>query len=186
MDSVSDFRLLIGRARTADPEAVAELVKLYEADVRRAARAALGPGLQHLVDSVDLVQSIHRSLLAYLQRDATQPESPAHLCALALLMVRRKIGRQWRKERRHRSWSESADTAVSHHRTAEHDPARAVLLDDQVQNLLDSLDLTDRQVVELRLMGYNTAAAARMLGIDADILRVRLSRLRRALKVKWL
>jgi RNA polymerase sigma-70 factor (ECF subfamily) len=36
--------------------------------------------------------------------------------------------------------------------------------------------------VELRLQGYSTADAARELGLDADVLRVRLSRLRQRLR----
>ena len=48
--------------------------------------------------------------------------------------------------------------------------------------ILPHLDDKDRRLVELRLQGFSTAEAARQLGEDADVLRVRLSRLRRRLR----
>ncbi len=48
----------------------------------------------------------------------------------------------------------------------------------------ESVEERNRRVVELRLLGFSTAEVARKLGLDADVLRVRLSRMRRRLRDK--
>jgi RNA polymerase sigma-70 factor (ECF subfamily) len=58
-----DFAALIARAQAGDPTALAELVRRYESRVRLVARVLLGKALQPYLDSMDLVQSVHRSLL---------------------------------------------------------------------------------------------------------------------------
>ena len=61
------------------------------------------------------------------------------------------------------------------------DPAAEAALRDQIERLLSQLGDTERRVMELRLEGFTTAEVARRLGLDSDVLRVRLSRLRRRL-----
>ena len=66
----------------------------------------------------------------------------------------------------------------------EDDPARAAQFHDQVRRVCAGLDATERQLVELRLQGYRTVEAAEQLSLDADVLRVRLSRLRHRLEAE--
>lgn len=47
---------------------------------------------------------------------------------------------------------------------------------------MSTLDETERRLIELRLEGCTTAEVARQLGLDPDVLRVRLGRLRRRLR----
>jgi RNA polymerase sigma-70 factor (ECF subfamily) len=178
-----EFAALVAQARAGDTEAVARLARLYEPEVRIFARVHLGPALQPYLDSMDLVQSVHRSLLVGLRLHKFSLEGPENLLALALTMVRRKIARHWRKHRRQQRQDEQAETlpelltALS---GAE--PPRVAQRHDALRKLCEQLSEQERRIVELRLEGHTTAAAARELGLNADVLRVLLSRLRRRLR----
>jgi RNA polymerase sigma-70 factor (ECF subfamily) len=156
--------------------------------VRIVARVLLGPALRPHVDSLDLVQSVHRSLMMGLRQDRFDISTPENLVALTLTMVRRKVARKWRHERRQQRLSHGPTSSTDLARTletlvsGEANPARAAELNDAVEQLCSSLSDTERRLMELRLSGYSTAEAARELGADADVLRAHLSRLRQRLR----
>ena len=64
----------------------------------------------------------------------------------------------------------------------EPDPSQAAALQEARERLCRNLDETERQMILLRLEGHSTAEVARQLGLDANVLRVRLSRLRQRLR----
>src|SRR5439155_1823730 len=68
--------------------------------VRIVARVLIGPALRPYLDSMDLVQSVHKSLMVGLRLDEFDLSAPENLLALATTMVRRKVARQWRRHRR--------------------------------------------------------------------------------------
>jgi RNA polymerase sigma-70 factor (ECF subfamily) len=182
------FAGLLERARQGDDDALAELARTYEPEVRLVARYLLGPALRPYLDSVDLVQSVHKSLLLGLRGDRYDLSSPDKLVALALTVVRRKAARQWRRVRRQQRLSHGGPapgepvqllTSLS---SPGEDPARAAQLRDAIEHLWKHLNATERRLVELRLQGHSTVEVARELGLDADVLRVRLSRLRQRLR----
>ncbi len=182
------FADLLERARQGDAAALAELARTYEPEVRLVARYRLGPALRPYLDTVDLVQSVHKSLLLGLRGDRFDLSSPDKLVALALTIVRRKVARHWRRLRRQHRLShagpagEDAVQTLASLSSPGDDPARAAQLRDAVQHLWNHLDAGERRLIELRLQGLSTADAARELGQDADVLRVRLSRLRQRLR----
>src|SRR5262245_2403719 len=94
------FADLLKRARDGDGAALGQLARTYEGDLRIAARVHLGQALRPYLDSLDLVQSVHRSLMIGLRTDKVDVSNPGALIALALTMVRRKVARQWRRHRR--------------------------------------------------------------------------------------
>jgi DNA-directed RNA polymerase specialized sigma24 family protein len=96
------FAALLARAREGDSAAAAELVGRYESRVRLVARVLLGTALQPHLDSMDLVQSVHRSLLLGVRQGKFAVSTPEELVALATTMVRRKVARKWRHLRRQR------------------------------------------------------------------------------------
>jgi RNA polymerase sigma factor (sigma-70 family) len=183
-----DFESLLADARRGDPAAVEQLVRSYESEVRLVARLRLGPALRPYLDSVDLVQSVHRSLMLGLQQDKFDISSPEKLVALASTMVRRKVARAWRRIKRQQRY----ETGDSNHPaqvdllasfgSSQTDPQLQIQIRDQIEHVCRDLSDTERQLIELRLEGHNTAAAARILGLDPDVLRVQLSRLRRRLR----
>ena len=185
--STSNFALLLAQAQAGDEAAAVELARQYESEVRIVARVLLGPALRPYLDSLDLVQSVHRSLLLGLRGGKVDVTSPERLVALTITMVRRKVARQWRRHQRQKrldagsgNWEDLADRLLAVTRREE-DPARQAQARDTLWRACQAMDDTDRRTIELRLAGYSTAEAARELALDPDVLRVRLSRLRQRL-----
>lgn len=185
-DTGDQFNSLLKQAQDGDADAVAHIVRLYEPEVRRAARVLLGPALRPLLDSVDLAQSIHRSVLVHLRKGKFEVTSADHLMALALTMVRRHIARHWRRIRRqiHLTADAADDTTATGPAPDADDPARQVEHAEQIEHVLGRLNEVDRRLIELRLLGHSTADAARSLDLDPDVARVRLSRLRARLRLE--
>lgn len=166
-----------------------QLVTQYEARVRAAARVLLGPALRPHLDSIDLAQSVHRTLLDGLQENKFDFASPDELLGLLMTVVKRKVARQWRKARRqsHPDRSED-DTAglLASLNSREENPEGEAQIRDAVEGLLENLSGVEKQMIELRLQGYRTSEVAEQLGIDAKVLRARLSRLRARLRQEGL
>lgn len=187
-ESTAQFAELLARVRDGDEAATIQLVKRYEARVRLTARVLLGPALRPHLDSVDIAQSVHRTLLFGLKHDKFDLNSSDQLLALLLTVVRRKVAHQWRKAQRQRRLSTATDSMESPVSllaamvSPQHDPAGSAAINDSVTQLLQGLDGTDRQAIELRLSGYSTVEVAAELGLDARVLRARLSRLRQRLR----
>jgi RNA polymerase sigma-70 factor (ECF subfamily) len=187
VESPDDFPILIARARLGDEEALAELFQRYEPEVRVAARVLLGRALRVQLDSMDLVQSVYHCLLVGLRQNKFDLNTPQQLLGLAMTMVRRKVAHHWRRMRHVPRFTPAPETegmgnVLTAAPTPEPGPAETAQYNDTLKFLYSKLEEKDRQVVELRLQGYSTAEVARRLGLDADVLRVRLSRLRRRLR----
>ena len=182
------FAVLLSRARQRDPEAVGALCQQYEGRLRVVARVLLGPALRPVLDSMDLVQSVHRSLLIGIREEKFDISTPENLVALALTLLRRKVARQWRRvqrQQRLKSGGSSIDllpTILADLTTPEAGPAEVAQYHDQVEQLCRQLDPTERYILSLRLDGYTTAEIAQQVGLNHITLRVRLTRLRERLR----
>src|SRR5262245_45067231 len=169
-DSDTPFDLLLARARGGDGAALAELARTYEPEVRIVARVLLGPALRPYLDSLDLVQSVHKSLMIGLRAQKFQLTGPDRLVALAVAMVRRKVGKLWRRHQRQRRLeglppaSDTLPDALHALSTPDGDPGRAAQVRDAVEHVCAHLDPGERQIIELRLQGWTTAEVARKLG----------------------
>jgi RNA polymerase sigma-70 factor (ECF subfamily) len=187
-EAVQSFAELLARTRQGEPEAALAIAREYERELRLVARVQLGPALRPYLDSLDLVQSVHRSLLIGIRQDKFDISTPANLIALALTMVRRKVARHWRRhQRQQRLETGKADDAnqvdlLASLANSDGDPVRTAQMQDAVEHLWNHLDPTEKNLVSLRMKGHSTAEAARELQLDADVLRVRLSRLRQRLE----
>lgn len=186
-ETETDFATLLARARQGDAAALAELARRYEPEVRLVAHVQLGPALRPHLDSMDLVQSVHRSLMLGLRAGKFDVDSPDRLVALALTLVRRKVARKWRHLRRQQRLStvpggDHLARTLESLTASDPDPAHAAQANDALRRLCADMDGTERRMIELRLEGHSTAEVARKLGLDADVLRVHLSRLRLRLR----
>jgi RNA polymerase sigma-70 factor (ECF subfamily) len=187
-ETANEFTALLARARGGDHEALAELVRQYEPKVRLVARVLLGPALRPYLDSLDLVQSVHRSVLLGLRQNKFAFDSAENLMALALTLVRRKAARQWRRlKRQQRLDAGPGETGglaqvLTSLSSPEQDPARAAQFADQVEHLCAGLSEPERRLLELRLNGSSPAEVADELGLSAVAMRVRLTRLRQRLR----
>lgn len=181
-----DFADLLTRVRLGDEIASAELVQRYERAVLRSVRARLGKDMRSVLDSMDIVQSVHRSLLLGLRDEKYQFSAPKEVIALAVLMVQRKVARHWRKIKhlptsRFELDSEDDDTPVD--RIASHDPtvSRVVSANELLDRFLSKLDQFDQELVRLKLSGHSSVDTAKLLGREPAFIRMRWTRLRRRL-----
>jgi RNA polymerase sigma-70 factor (ECF subfamily) len=188
---------MLAAARQGDQEAIAGLVQVYESKVCVVARVLLGRALRPYLDSVDLVQSVHRSLMIGLRADKFDLAAPEQLIALAITVVRRKVARKWRsvqREQRQATGEQSSASlpdllnSLSDSRA---DPAHEAAFNDQVEHLCRHLDPTERRMLEMRLQGYTADEVGREIGLHKVAVRVRWTRLRRRLQesgvvVDWL
>jgi RNA polymerase sigma factor (sigma-70 family) len=172
-----EFADLLDRARRGHADAMARLVQQYEPQVLRVARRRLGPALRAVLDSMDLVQSVHRSLLLGLRRNKFTLAGPQDLVALAVTMLTRKVARRWERLQREREFLRLRGLLLARAR-----PGRAAGAADQLRDLLGTLGELDRQLLGLYLKGYSTVEAARILGLNPDALRVRRCRVFRKLR----
>src|SRR5262245_8288266 len=182
------FAALLNRARQRDPEAVTEICRQYEPKLRVVARVLLGPALRPFLDSMDLVQSVHRSLLVGFREEKFDISTPENLVALALTLLRRKVARHWRHLRRQQRLQMGGSSVdllpqiLADLSTPAEGPAEIAQFHDQLEQLCRQLDATERRVLSLRLDGYTTAEIAHQLGLNHVTLRVRLTRLRERLR----
>jgi RNA polymerase sigma-70 factor (ECF subfamily) len=176
----ADLAELLERVRAGDEAALSQLLTDYEPRVRTAASMLLGPMLRPYLDSLDLVQSVHRELLPGLREGRFDLPDGARLLALAVTIIRRKVARTWRKARKQTGGPEGWEQVPDE--SADADPTAPIAVDDAVKRVLAELDGPDRELVELRLQGLATTEIAERLGCDAHALRARLSRLRRRLQ----
>ncbi len=188
MDAAASFADLLARGREGDAAALDALARQYEPEVRLVARLRLGPALRPYLDSMDLVQSVHRSLLVGLKQNKYELKEPGNLIALALTIVRRKAARHWRRLQKQDRPSDGASSeantpAVLRNLTdAAPEPGASVELEDTYQKLAASLSPEEKQLLDLHLQGLRTVEIAERLGQNADVLRVKLSRLRAKLR----
>ncbi len=187
MHSVESFQQLLDAAKSGDHDAIAQIVQRYEPELRIVARVRLGNALRPYLDSVDLVQSVHRSLLISLRFSQWSVQSPEHLTRLALMMLRRKLARKWRHLKKQQRLSlpgvsdEELTKCLEGISDQYDDPQHLAARQERLGRLMSQLDDTDKVLIRLRIEGFTTADAAKQLNADAGVLRVRLSRLRRHL-----
>ncbi len=187
--SDNEFAQILGRAALGDVEAQESICKQYERQVRIVARVLLGPQLRHHLDSMDLLQSVHKSLLIGIKGDKFSIASSDKLVALAVTIVRRKVARKWRKHRRQLQHKNTASgdiaylssilSSITNHCT---NPIEIAEFDDQLEQLCQSLPEIERKMLEMRLDGFTTGEVAEHLGFHPVAIRVRWTRLRQRLK----
>ena len=175
------FRSLLEQAQAGDQDALKRLIERYESKIRIVVRSRLGPLLRPYLDSVDVIQSVHRSMMSGLAQGKFEIESPQNLVALATTMVRAKISTQWR---RHKRQIRDCSSETDRPEPGNGDPLDQLIYNDEMQRLLEELPEVDCQVIRLRSEGLSTADAARKLGLPANVVRVRLSRIRKRLLEK--
>jgi RNA polymerase sigma-70 factor (ECF subfamily) len=180
------FVALLARARQGDEAALLEIARRYEPEVRLVARLRLGPALRPYLDSLDLVQSVHRSLMLGIRQQKYDIVRAEQLVALALTMVRRKAARAWRRARR-----QQRETGAPGDRLAgllaelsspAPDPSQTAAYRDTIDAVCRELTPSEKQLLEMHLEGYATVEIAAELSQNADVLRVKLSRLRAKLR----
>jgi RNA polymerase sigma-70 factor (ECF subfamily) len=180
MSTTDPFADLVRRLRAGDEGAAAELVRGYEAVVRREVRLRLrDPRLRRVFDSMDVCQSVLGSFLLRTAAGQYVLDGPGQLVRLLVDITRRKVAAAARRER----------AGIRDHRRIEGENAQACAAADpgpsasQIvagRELLDELQqrlsMEERQLAELRTQGLDWAGVARQLGGTAASRRMQLDR----------
>ena len=182
-----DFAGLLARVRGGDDAAAAELVRRYERAVLRSVRSRLSQSMRGAMDSMDVMQSVHRSLLTGLKNARFQLATPQQLIGLAVVMVQRKVARHWRKLKRlpaagSGAADRSAAAQLDEIASDEFPPSEIATANDLLDRCLSQLDELDRQLVRLKLAGHSSVESAAILGREPAFVRMRWSRLRQLLR----
>ncbi|MCC6511984.1 MAG: sigma-70 family RNA polymerase sigma factor, partial [Pirellulaceae bacterium] len=173
------FVHLMARATSGDIDAQTDICSQYERQVRIVARVLLGAALRPHLDSMDLMQSVHKSLLMGLRDKRFDVSSPEKLVSLACTIVRRKVARKWRINRR----QIMLDTHATTHDTLEATlhtltpggttPMEKAALTESIQSLCEGLSDVERVMVQRRMEGFTTGEVAAELKIHPVAIRVR-------------
>lgn len=174
------FTVLMDRIRAGDQEAAGQLVKDYEAVVRREVRLRLeNPNLRRVFDSMDVCQSVLGSFFVRTALGEFDFQDPRQLVAILVKMARNKVAsvarhehRQKRDNRRLESKGHVAEVAISQQTS----PEQALLQDELLQRVKSLLSGEELEMVVLRQDGLGWDAVADQMGGTAQGRRMQLSR----------
>ncbi len=178
MPPANEFADLLERVRRGDREALGELLSQYEPALRRFARAHLGPTLRPYADSLDLVQSAHKSMMVALWSGRYEFSSPEKLLALAKTILQRKVahlaqhaGRQRRTDAGPGDDS-SPPGPIQSLRSPDSGPAEAAEFHNALEHVCRQLTQRERHILMLLVQGHTRKEIAEALGEDPHAFRV--------------
>jgi RNA polymerase sigma-70 factor (ECF subfamily) len=188
----ADDSLLAGY-RHGDQEAAAELFRRYADRLIALARSRLSSRLARHVDPEDAVHSAYRSFFADARAGRYQLERGGDLWQLLVTItlhkVQRQVERHTSKKRdldRERPYgSEDSLFALCRVLKArEPSPLAALVLSEQVEQLMQSLDKSQQRILELRLQGHSLEEIAQKAQCTEAKVRRLLDRVKRQIK-RW-
>lgn len=173
-----EFTELLERVRKGDPAAAEECVRLYEPEIRRAARVRMtDPRLRRLVDSIDICQSVFGRFFVHAANGNFDIESPQHLLALLVTMTRNRVtdmARQHTAARRDVRRETSDQTGVVP--DSEPTPASAAASEELLAAVRSRLSVDELDLVDRRSKGQSWQEIATDLGHKPDAVRKKLDR----------
>jgi RNA polymerase sigma-70 factor (ECF subfamily) len=171
------FLDLVGRVRAGDEEAAAELVRAYQPEVRRLVRVRLERlGLQHLLDSVDVCQSVLGAFFARVPSAEWDLATPRHLLKLLVTMALNKVRDHARRQRVGALPRPGGEEALALLADPAPGPVRALAARDFLAVVRDRLSDEERYLADERAGGREWGDLAGELGSTPDALRKRLAR----------
>jgi RNA polymerase sigma factor (sigma-70 family) len=182
---------LLARWQNGDQQAAAELFSRYADRLIALARSRLSEKLARRVDPEDAVHSAYRSFFADVREGRYQVERGGDLWQLLVMITLHKVQHQ---VERHSSKKRaldreefygSEDSLVAFQqaiKTREPSPMAALALSEQVEQLMQPLDASQRRMLELRLQGYNLEEIAAACRCSEATVRRLLDRVKRQLK----
>jgi RNA polymerase sigma factor (sigma-70 family) len=176
-DTFADF---MRRVRAGDQQAAADLVRRYEAEIRREVRLRLSdPRLNRAFDSMDICQSVLGSFFVRAALGQYDLESPHQLLKLLMGMARNKLAFQVRKQRAKRRDHRRVEAAASGNlevEAAEATPSQVIEGKELLHEVRRRLTEEERQLAEMKAQGLDWAEIAAARGGTAEARRKQLAR----------
>ncbi len=176
----NSFLGFIQRVRAGDQQAAADLVRLYEPEIRREVRLRLrDTRLRRDFDSVDICQSVLASFFVRAALGQYELEDPRQLVKLLVTMTRNKLIGKVRKQRmqirdHRRLASEGEDRLKSV--AAGPTPSELVMGSELLEEFRKRMTSEEWQLAERRSQGLQWAQIASELGGTPEGLRKQLAR----------
>jgi RNA polymerase sigma-70 factor (ECF subfamily) len=169
MEEIVPLAELVQRWRAGDPQAPAQLYARYARQLTRLAEQHLSRKLAGRVDGEDVVQSVFRTFFRRSARGEFAIDSASQLWRLlvriTLSKVRAKARFHTARRRAVQDEARGEDGWLAEAVAREPDPAEAVALVDQIEDLLRGLPDVHCHVLELRLQGYSVTEIAERLNV---------------------
>lgn len=170
-DQMDHWERLIAGLRAGDRQASREFWEHYGPQLHRVAEHRLPPGLRARVGAEDVVQSVCRTFLRRAQGGEFQLDDSESLWRLLCAITLTKVNEQTRFHlRKKRGMDQEVRLAGSGPSAPERHvadpgptPEEAAEFTDFFQNLLNSLEEEERQVVELKLQDLTNDQVAEQL-----------------------
>ena len=174
------FRDLIQRVRSRDPDAARELVDRYEKVIRRVIRIRLRDAdMRRLLDSTDICQSVLASFFVRTALGQYEVDTPGQLLNLLTAMARNKLANQanrLRAGRRDIRRDAAGGDCVPPVADDASDPSEQASARELLQKVQDRLDPQERYLAEQRSLGRGWQELATELGGTDVALRKKLTR----------
>lgn len=178
MDIESSFNELIKRVRSGDEFAAADLVRLYEPEIRREVKFLLrDQSLRRHFDSMDICQSVLGSFFIRASLGQYDLERPEQLLRLLVSMTRNKLTDAVRRQStmsrstRREIHGEPVDLVAR-----DISPSQVVSRRELVNEFQKRFSAEERRLVELRDLGRQWTEIAAELGGTAEARRKQLAR----------
>jgi RNA polymerase sigma-70 factor (ECF subfamily) len=176
MAADSSFRRLIQRVRDGDAQAAAELLRQYEAELRRLVRVRLSdPRLRRTLDSMDICQSVLAQFFVRAAAGQFELNDPHDLMKLLVVMAKNKVLEKVRylhaRVRDVRREDAAGGEALRDAASAEGPPGEALANRELLDEVRRRLTPEERHLAEQRSQGRPWAELAAELGKTADALR---------------
>jgi RNA polymerase sigma-70 factor (ECF subfamily) len=171
----------IARIRAGDEQAAAELVRLYEPEIRLEVRTWMrlrDPRLRRVFDSMDICQSVLASFFLRVAAGDYDLEQPGQLAALLAAIARNKLSEHVRYHQRQRrdvrrvqvTGQEELEAA------AVETPSQRIAGKELLAEFRRRLSDAERKLADLRAGGHDWAAVAIALSSTPEACRKQLSR----------
>ena len=185
---------LVDRFRQGDQEAARLLFDRYVQDLIAVAHRRLSPRLARRVDAEDVVQSAFRSFFGRVQHGRFAFEESGDLWRLLVVITLNKVrsqaefhGANKRRLNMEQSWRH--DGLQPHHieLAAQHPaPHTALQLEEEIAFLTDGMDEVQKQMVLMRLHGYQLEEIGEELGRSERTVRRVMAKVRKRLEERCL
>jgi RNA polymerase sigma-70 factor (ECF subfamily) len=166
MNPEPDFQHFITRLRAGDERACDEIFQRYVGKLITVARRRLDARLQRKVDPEDIVQSVFKSFFAHGADGSLVPNDPEHLWALLVTITDRKCSKWLRHfEAARRTLRRETAGQIDYDALArDPTPSDAAILNELVEQLLNSFDEREREIVARHLQNETVKQIREGLG----------------------
>lgn len=172
----TEFDALVARVRQGEPGAAAELVRLYEPEIRREVRLRLTSAqLRRTLDSVDICQSVFGRFFVKAALGELDFDRPAHLLRLLCQMARNRVIDHHRREtvRTPEGQRVPLETAMV---ADTETPSQVLQHTELLERISELMTESERQVSAMRRNGDSWNEIAEKVGGTAESVRKSLSR----------